>query len=51
MNHDWRISFEWVVTGAAVIGVILLLVLAEIPGQSESNDQHPTVDSVRPGLN
>ena len=50
MNHDWRINFEWVVTGAAVIGVIMLLVLAEVPGRSESTDQSlPATDGVRCG--
>ncbi len=29
MNFNWNIGFEWVVTGAAVIGVIVLLIAGE----------------------
>lgn len=32
MKCNWNIGFEWMVTGAAVIGVIVLLIYAEGKG-------------------
>ena len=29
MKSNWSIGFEWLVTGAAVVGVVVLLIAAE----------------------
>jgi len=34
MKWNWNIGFEWIVTGAAVIGVIVLLVTGDDAGSS-----------------
>jgi hypothetical protein len=34
MNWNWNIGFEWIVTGAAVIGVIVLLITGDDAGSS-----------------
>lgn len=36
MKFNWNIGFEWVVTGAAVIGVIALMIAGEKTGEAET---------------
>ena len=47
MSRNWNIGFEWVVTGAAVIGVILLLITGGDIGVPEVQE-HPGEPSVAP---
>lgn len=37
MNWNWNIGFEWIVTGAAVIGVIVLLITGDDVGSSPAD--------------
>ena len=39
MNRNWNIGFEWVVTGAAVIGVIFLLITGGEGGTPDVSDR------------
>lgn len=41
MKCNWNIGFEWMVTGAAVIGVIVLLIYGEGKGTAIPAQEGP----------